>query len=394
MALYERDVVNTLVSRMEEPRAFLQILLGPRQTGKSTAVLQALEHINLPHLYVEVPQHGESANWLRAQWQQGRNLIQTATASAVLVVDEIQYVANWSDVVKALWDEDSRRNLDLRVILTGSSATLLNSGLSESLVGRYEIIHSTHWTYKECAEAFGYSLDDFLFFGGYPGAARLTSNVDRWQSYILDAIIEPTISKDVIALENVRNPALLSRLFYVGAPYSAQEISYRKLLGQLDDRGNTATIAHYLELLSRAGMLSGLQKFDPKALREKSSSPRLLVHNTALMTATYGRYRDFLLTDPDRRGHLVESAVGAYLIALCERNGYTLNWWREGNAEVDFVLSYGRDSIGIEVKSGRVKSLGGLTAFALKFPEARTLVVGSGSCSVASLLLGEYPLFA
>lgn len=393
MADYERDVVRTLVQRMEEPRAFLQILLGPRQTGKTTAVLQALGRVNIPHLYVEVPQHGESPDWLRAQWQQGRNLLGPGCASALLVIDEVHYVSGWSDVVKALWDEDSRSGIDLRVVLSGSSATLLKSGLSESLAGRFETIRSTHWTFRECRDAFGYSLDEFLFFGGYPGAARLVSDVERWQRYIVDAIIEPTISKDVLALERVRNPALLSRLFYVGAPYSAQEISYRKLLGQLDDKGNTATIAHYLGLLSEAGMLSGLQKFDPKALREKSSSPRLLVHNTALMTATYGRYRDYLLSDPDRHGHLVESAVGAYLIALCERNGYQLNWWREGNAEVDFVLSYGRDSIGIEVKSGRVKSTGGLTAFALKYPEARTLVVGSAECSVPELLLGDYPLF-
>lgn len=356
-------------------------------------MLQALEHVSIPHIYVEVPQHGESADWVRAQWQQGRNLITSEQKSALLVIDEIQYVTDWSDVVKALWDEDSRGGIDLRVILTGSSATLLKSGLSESLAGRFEIIRSTHWTYRECRDAFGFSLDDFLFFGGYPGAAHLISNVERWQCYIVDAIIEPTINKDVLALEKVRNPALMSRLFYVGAPYSGQEISYRKLLGKLDDQGNTATIAHYLNLLGNAGMLSGLKKYDPKALRERSSSPRLLVHNTALMTATYGRYRDYLLTDPERRGHLIESAVGAYLISLCETNGYALNWWREGDKEVDFVLSYGPDSIGIEVKSGRVKSTGGLTAFTLAFPTARALVVGSSECSVEDFLLGKHRLF-
>lgn len=393
MAQYERDIVGTLVERMEEPRAFMQILLGPRQTGKSTAVLQALGRVSIPHLYVEVPQHGESVDWIRAQWQQARNLLGAQQKSALLVIDEVQYVTDWSDAVKALWDEDARAGVDLRVVLTGSSATLLKSGLSESLAGRFEIIRSTHWTYRECKEAFGFSLEDFLFFGGYPGAARLVSDVDRWQRYVVDAIIEPTISKDVLALENVRNPALLSRLFYLGAPYSAQEVSYRKLLGQLDDRGNTATIAHYLDLLSAAGMLSGLQKYDPKALREKSSSPRLLVHNTALMTATYGRYRDFLLIDPERRGHLVESAVGAYLVALCQTRGYTLNWWREGDAEVDFVLSYGRDSIGIEVKSGRVKPTRGLVKFALEFPEARTLVVGSADCPLEAFLSGDVELF-
>lgn len=393
-ATFERDIVSVLVDRMNEPRHFIQILLGPRQTGKSTAVKQAFKRIDIPHHYAEVPEHGASPDWIRAQWQQARNLLSPTVPSAILVIDEVQYATGWSDAVKALWDEDSFNDLDLRVVLTGSSATLLRSGMDESLAGRFEIIRCTHWTLQECRKAFGFSLDDFLFFGGYPGAARLIKDTDRWQRYIRDAIIEPTIDKDILALETVRNPALLRRLFYVGAPYSAQEISYRKLLGQLDDKGNAATIAHYLELLDTAGMLSGLKKYDPDLLREKSSSPRLLVHNTALMTATYGRYRDYLLKDSDRYGHLVESAIGAYLIALCEQYDYTLNWWRDGKDEVDCVLSYGTDSIGIEVKSGRIKNTHGLTAFSLAYPHARTLIVGSAALSVEDFLLGKaLPLF-
>ena len=190
----------------------------------------------------------------------------------------------------------------------------------------------------------------------------------------------------------MRNPVLLRRLFYLGAPYSAQEVSYRKLLGQLDDRGNTATIAHYLELLAQAGMMSGILKYDPKLLRERSSSPRLLVHDTALMTAAYGSRRTRLLEDPDLKGRLVESAVGAYLIARSQVEGFSLNWWRDGSNEVDFVVSNERQVLGIEVKSGRIKSTGGLTAFVLRYPEARTLIVGSAECTLEDFLLGRVPL--
>ena len=370
----------------------MQIVIGPRQTGKTTAVNQALESVGIPNLYREVGEHGESADWVRAQWYQARSLIVGGNKSALLVIDEIQYVKNWADAVKALWDEDARAGIDLRVVLTGSSATLLRNGMSESLAGRFELIRCTHWTYAECREAFGFSLDAFLYFGGYPGAAELRDDEARWASYITDSIIEPSIAKDVLALEDVRNPALLRRLFYLGAPYSAQEVSYRKLLGQLDDRGNTATIAHYLDLLAQAGMMSGLLKFDPKLLREKSSSPRLLVHNTALMTAAYGQRRKFLLDDPELKGHLVESAVGAYLVARAAEEGFSVNWWREGNREVDFVISDEFHTTAIEVKSGRVKSTGGLTEFVLRFPEARTIVVGSPECSLEDFLLGRIGL--
>lgn len=390
--MFQRQLVDKLVSRINEPRRFIQILLGPRQTGKTTALNQALKDVRLPFIQAEVAEHGASTDWLRSQWYQARNLITSLSPSALLVIDEVQYVTGWADAVKALWDEDAKSGIDLRVVLTGSSATLIRSGMAESLAGRFELIRCTHWTYAECREAFGLTLDEFLFFGAYPGAIPLRNDVKRWASYVTDAIIEPAIAKDVLALEDVRNPALLRRLFFLGAPYSGQEISYRKLLGQLDDRGNTATIAHYLDLLEQAGMMSGLLKYDPRLLTSRSSSPRLLVHNTALMTATYGTRRADLLEEPTLKGHLVESAVGAYLIARSQEEGFTLNWWRDGRHEVDFVLTDERRVLGIEVKSGRVKSTGGLTEFVLRFPGARTLVVGSPTCSLGNFLEGNVSL--
>lgn len=390
--MYKRALVDTLVQRMNEPRRFIQILLGPRQTGKTTALSQALEKIAIPQINVAVNEHGASVDWLRAQWTRARALFSSDVESVLLVIDEVQYVHNWADVTKALWDEDARAGIDLRVVLSGSSATLLRSGINESLAGRFETIYSTHWTYSECKCAFGLTLDDFLYFGGYPGALPLRDDENRWAAYMTGSIIDPCISKDILLLEDVRNPALLSRLFYLGAPYSGQEMSYRKLLGQLDDRGNTATVAHYLSLLEQAGMMSGLQKYDPKLLREKASSPRLLVHDTALMSATYGTRRRDLLTNPSLRGHLVETAVGAYLLARSKTENFSVNWWREGTSEVDFVIWNAHDTLAIEVKSGRVKRTGGLDKFVLTYPFAKTLVVGSAACSVEEFLLGNIAL--
>lgn len=371
----------------------MQIVIGARQTGKTTAVSQALEGYDVPYLFMGATKGESGADWLRAQWYRGRNLLASSPA-ALLVVDEVQYVPNWSAVAETLWDEDSRNGLGLCVLLTGSSATLIQEGLDESLNGRFELIHSLHWSLAECREAFGYELDEFLFHGGYPGAASLRDDGARWLRYVRSSIIDPAISNDVLLLGDVRRPELMRRLFEVGAAYSAQEISYRKLLGQLENRGNTATIAHYLRLLDGAGLMSGLQKYDPKLLREKSSSPRLMVQNTALMTAAYGRRRARLLTDPELRGHLVESAVGAYLINRARVEDFQVYWWRDGRDEVDFVIASEDLVTAIEVKSGRVKPTTGMARFVLENPQAKTIVVGSPECSVERFLLGEVCLFA
>ncbi len=390
---YQRPLVKTLAERMNEPRRFIQMLIGPRQTGKSTAIRQALQSVKIPTHVALASIDSSSRDWLRAQWAQARNLVTPTSPAALLVVDEIQLVDQWSAVVRELWDEDEWSGTDLRVVLSGSSSLLLQKGLREGLTGRFEMIRSTHWSFPECVAAFGYGLDEFLLFGGYPGSAPLRQDEERWLDYMNDAVIAPSIAKDVVALEEVRKPILMERLFRLGAASSGQELSYRKIMGQLDDAGNTTTLARYLDLLDDAGMLCGLAKFDPKLVREKASSPRFMVYDTSLMTASYGRYRDFLLTDSERKGHLVESAVGSCLLARSKQEHFDVSWWREGDKEVDFVVSQGSDVTAIEVKSGRVKSLKGLTAFMNKFPHARVLIIGAQDTPVEAFLRGEVPLF-
>jgi predicted AAA+ superfamily ATPase len=390
----ERNLVQTLGARMAEPRRFLQLVVGPRQTGKTTAVTQMLEHCPLPQRYASaddaiVP----TTDWLRNEWELARMLTTTSGGEAVLVLDEVQKVADWPTAVKSLWDEDSRNRTPLKVVLTGSSAMLLQRGSEESLMGRFELLHCPHWSFAECRTAFGFSLDDYLYFGGYPGAAPLISDEDRWSRYIGAAIVEPTIAQDVLSMDEVRKPALLRALFNLGAHYSAQELSYTKLQGQLQDAGNTTTLAHYLQLLDKAGMLTGLQKYSASLLTVRNSSPRLLVHNTALMTYAAGSRREQLHADPTERGHLVESAVGAHLLARGLVDGFNVYWWRERSNEVDFVISDGYRLTAIEVKSGRVKGLQGIAAFESEYPHALSLVVGSPQLSLEDFLLDQTPLF-
>jgi predicted AAA+ superfamily ATPase len=390
--MFKRILVSQLADRLKEQRRFIQIIVGARQTGKTTAVLQALEMLNTPRHFASADDPNlVSAEWLRNEWEQARALAKSG--EAILIIDEIQKVGKWSSIVKLLWDEDNRSCVPLKVVLTGSSSLLLQKGLAESLMGRFEILYSTHWSYNECKEAFGYSLEDFLFFGGYPGAADIIKDEARWARYMGTSIVEPTISQDILMMEEVRKPALLRSLFMLGSAYSAQELSFTKILGQLQDAGNTVTLAHYLELLDKADMLTGLQNYSGNQIRIRKSSPRFMVYDTSLMTYAGGAGRRRLLESPADRGRLVESAVGAYLLARGKEEGFEVFWWRERSNEVDFVLKKGSQLTAIEVKSGRVKNVGGGLVFKRFYPEALSLIIGSANLGLEDFMLGNKPLF-
>jgi predicted AAA+ superfamily ATPase len=387
--LFQRDSAAVLAARLGEPRRFLQVVAGPRQVGKTTLVQQVLAEFDRPNVFVSADEPAlRDAAWLAAQWERARLLAKDAgKRGAVLALDEVQKVPGWSEAVKRLWDEDTRARLPLRVALLGSAPLLVQRGLSESLAGRFEILHLPHWSFAEMRTAFGYSLEQYLYFGGYPGVAPLAGDPARWRRYLLDALVETTISRDVLLLTRVDKPALLRRLFELGCRYSGQVLSYTKMLGQLHDAGNTTTLAHYLELLAGAGMLTGLPKFAGAAVRSRGSSPKLQVFNTALLTAQSGLTPAEARADREFWGRLTESAVGAHLANAAACGVCELFYWREGNREVDFVVRGGRVVVAIEVKSGRAPvALPGLAAFSEAFKPKRTLLVGGDGIPVDEFL--------
>ena len=294
------------------------------------------------------------------------------------MLDEVQKLPGWSETVKRLWDEDSASGLDLQVVLLGSAPLLLQRGLSESLAGRFEVLPATHWSYTEMKAAFGFSLEDYLFFGAYPGAASLSGDPERWRRYVLDALVETTLSRDVLLLTRVDKPALLRQLFELGCRYSGQVLSYNKMLGQLQDAGNATTLAHYLGLLEQSGLMCGLQKFAGQAVRSRGSIPKLQVFNTALLSASSTLSPAEAARDTSGWGRLVESAVGAHLVNAAARGVCEVFYWREANREVDFVVRRGQVVVGVEVKSGAARgSLSGLDAFRKAFRPQHLLLVGS-----------------
>ena len=385
---YSRPQVRELVHRLAEPRRFIHVVAGARQVGKTTLVADAVRWSDLPtHTASADEPTLRGTEWVEQQWEAGRSLAHGANG-ALLVLDEVQKVTGWSETVKRLWDADTRTGVPLKVVLLGSAPLLVERGLGESLAGRFEVLRLPHWSFAEMREAFGWSLDHYLFYGAYPGAAPLIRQPPRWAHYVRDALIEPVVSRDVLLLSRVDKPALLRRLLELGCAYSGQILSYTKMQGQLQEAGNTTTLAHYLDLLAGAGLLTGLQKYAGAAVRRRASSPKLQVFNTALITAQAGVTLAEARADRVFWGRLVESAVGAHLANAAVAGDCTVHYWRERSREVDFVVRAGNRLIAIEVKSGRpADRRAGMAAFSAAFRPTRKLLVGSDGIDVGTFLL-------
>jgi len=376
--MFERSTVKVLRDRMNERRQFIQVLMGPRQVGKTTLINQMLRQLNKDHILETadaVP--ASDAFWIEQVWESARlKMRQLNDDDFLLVIDEIQKIENWSEVVKRLWDEDTRNSINLKVILLGSSRLLVQQGLTESLAGRFESTYVGHWSFNEMHEAFDWSVDQFVWFGGYPGSVNLINEEERWKSYVVNALIETSISKDILMLTRVDKPSLMKRLFELGCLYSGQILSYTKVQGQLQDAGNTTTLSHYLTLLNTAGLLGGLEKFTADIIRIRSSSPKFQVHNTALISSQRNDLFKEIMLKPSEWGRMVESSIGAHLINAAHVHGFNLFYWRHRSEEVDFVLEKRGKIVALEVKTGADSTTSGMKAFEAQFKPDKMLLVG------------------
>jgi len=389
--MYKRPAYKILQQKLLEKRLFLQIISGPRQVGKTTLVHQVLNELSSEYIYASADEPGLiDYTWIEAKWHLARKkIIQTSNKPVVLVLDEVQKIPNWTTAIKKLWDEDTWNQIPLQVVLLGSSSLLMQKGLEESMAERFEILNLPHWSFFEMREAFGWSIDQYVYFGGYPGAAALIADEVRWAKYVIDALIEPTISRDILLLNPIYKPALLRQLFDLGCHYSGQILSLQKMLGQLHDAGNTTTLSHYLKLLYGAGILTGLQKYSGHIIKQKASSPKLQVLNNALMTSQSNLGFQAAKQKSEYWGRLVESAVGAHLVnAATGNNEMQIFYWRSGNFEVDFIIKNGTKIFALEVKStAKVVSLPGIAEFKKTYKEAIPLVVGgSGGITLEEFL--------
>ena len=383
MKEYKRPVFNEIRSRLSTRRKFIQVITGPRQTGKTTLIGQLLKELKTPSLYISADYFdGDGTLWIEKHWDAARlKYSQTKARQLILAIDEIQKIPDWSSVVKKMWDEDTRQGTAIKLIISGSSDLLLKKGIHESLAGRFETFYLNHWSYPEMREAFGFSPEEYVWFGGYPGSAELTRDEYRWKKYVFDSLIETSISKDILMMTRIDKPALLRRLFDIGCAYSGQVLSYTKMLGQLQDAGNTVTLAHYLDLLDSAGLLSGISKFSGSMVRQRSSSPKLMVRNTALISARSDESFKTIIKMKDKWVRLVESSVGAHLLNGQQAGNYRLYYWRQGNDEIDFVMEGKKKLIGLEIQSGISHKRSGMDAFVRAFKPDKVLLIGGNGLS-------------
>jgi len=386
--MFTRIQYGKLHPRLKEKRKFIQVLSGPRQCGKTTLACQVSSALKIETHFVTadspVPYN---STWVEQQWETARVLAKKSSKGAIIILDEIQKVTGWSEVIKKLWDEDTAAKTNLKALILGSAPLLIQHGLTESLAGRFELVPLAHWSFSEMRDAFGWNLDQYIYFGGYPGPAKLIKDEERWSKYIHDSLIETTISRDILLLTRIDKQALLRQLFRLGVHYSCQIVSYQKLLGQLQDAGNTTTLANYLELLSGAGMLTGLQKYSGSQIRQRSSSPKFLALNNALITAQSEYSFNEARKNTDFWGRLVETAVGSHLLNATTGLKLKVMYWREGAKEVDFILQNGSKIFALEVKSGRVReSLAGLDSFSKQYKTKKIMLVGKSGISVEVFL--------
>ena len=386
--MFKRVQFKVLKSRLLESRSKIQVISGPRQVGKSTMVKQVLQEIDIPYMLVSADNidHTNTA-WIGEMWATARARMRvTQTNEYLLVIDEVHKIDNWSEAVKKEWDDDTFKDLNMKVVILGSSRLLLKDGLTESLAGRYELIRMPHWSYSEMHEAFDLDIDQYIYYGGYPGGSMYIKDERRWHRYIKDSIVTPAIEKDVLRTKIIYKPALMKQLFELGCAYSGEELSLNKMIGQLQDAGNVTTLANYLTTLDESRLLRGLNKYASDNARKYNSVPKLMVYNTALFSAQSGVSFNKAFTTPKLWGRWVESAVGAHLLNQADEYDYKLYYWREREDKVDFVIEFDKQCIAIEVKSGRRTTNNGLSLFSGQFHPIHSFVVGSGGIPIEEFL--------
>jgi len=391
--MYKTGLYQVIIDRLREPRKFLQVVMGPRQIGKTTVVKQVLQDLDkeIPYLMFSADNIPATQNsWISDCWTTARAQMKLEGRNElILVIDEIQKLKAWSEVVKKEWDDDTFNGINLKVVLLGSSRVLLQKGLADSLAGRFETIKMTHWTYSEMHEAFGLSLDEYVYYGGYPGAASLIKDPDRWSNYVRDSIIDATINKDILFETAISKPALLRQTFELGASYSGQIVSLTKMVGSLQDAGNTTTLSGYLNVLKDSGLLAGIPKFSIDKARQRASIPKFQVFNSALRSVYSGYSFREAMQNPKLWGHFFESAIGAHLVSGALTGNYEVNYWRDGNSEVDYILRKNNKIAAIEVKSNSDTTNRGLAEFRERYKPLSSIVVGKGGMSAEAFLGGN-----
>lgn len=389
----------------EPPPGRIQLLTGPRQVGKTTLLLELAGDLGDTAVYAAAdgPEASLPGFWERL-WQRveegaGRH------GRAVLLLDEAHVLDDWAARLKGRWDRVRRTRLPVHVVATGSSALRLATASRESLAGRFERTTLGHWDARALSDVFGMdplaAAEEVVRYGAYPGAleyrgwrpsARAAAarhrapDEGRWRAYVRDAILEPAIGRDLLALAQVRKPGLLRQVFGVCIASPAQVVSLQKIQGQLQDRGALETVAHYLALLEEAFLVAPLPKFAATAARQRASPPKLVTLSNALLAAGSAAPPSPTDGPADAFGAWVENAC----LAHAWNAGQRVRYWREEPLEVDAVIDGDWGRWAVEVKTGRFREgdLKGLLEFTRRHSAYTPLLVADEAAGRLADALG------
>ncbi len=366
-----------LLTRLAEPApGRIQLVTGPRQVGKTTLLLDLAAERADRALYAaaDAPEATLPGYWERF-WADAE--ARAASGPLAVLLDEVHLLPSWAAALKGQWDRFGRRRIPIHIIATGSSALRVTHGSRESLAGRFERLAFAHWSAGALAATFRMADADAarqaVLFGTYPGASPLTGDEARWRAYVRDAIIDPAIGRDVLALGQVRRPALLRQVFAVAAGSPAAIVSLQKIQGQLAERGALETVSHYLGLLQEAYLVAALEKFATRATRRRAAPPKLVTLNNALISAVHPDGPPDEGREPARFGAWVENAC----LASAVNHGQRVTYWREEPLEVDAVIDGSWGRLAVEIKTSRFESrdLAGLFEFCRRYPAYLPVVV-------------------
>ena len=410
---YVRPIKQDILKYLDGKPKHMLMLWGPRQSGKSTLIQQTLRHYPGPYQYINVddfepehiidfpelmqkPKSSRLSLWMREHWQKARSCAQASSQPFVLVIDEVQMIPNWAQRVKGMYDRDRWDGHQVHVVLLGSSPRNLQKGISESLLGRFYPMDIPHWSYSEMKEAFGFSVDDYIFYGGYPGAASYAGPDQylEWKNYVQTAVIDGNLERDIFELIEIHYPDVMDQVFKIGAHASSQLMDIKKVIEKFTYETQQQLkkedfphilVMRYLTILSKVSMLTSITKYARDPFKRRRT-PKFQVLNTGLMSATHTLTFEEAKQSPAYWGRLAESAVGAHLLNTLHPSA-SLHYWRYNGDEVDFVVDRTITLTAIEVKTAKKnKPLKGLQTFCQKFPVTRSLVVGTGGISFEEFL--------
>lgn len=387
----QKEIYQSVVSALANNNSKILIVEGPRQAGKTTMVQRALNELGLKATYANADnEYTDNRLFIHNAWEKKRR----SANSQLIVLDNIQHIRNWSTLLQAEYEADMAIGKQPRVVLIAASCAPFYRDMETDFMQQNStILRLSLWTWADMRDAFGWSLDQYIFFGGYPGLGEIVAKGRPWRNYVRSKLIEPALTNDILIDVRLYKPHVLLQILEEGISYQGEVRSLNGILENTDGAGNTIILSTYLEFLHNAHILYAIRKYSEMMDRRRASIPKMQVHGNAI-AAYYKNWRFPKTLQQDKKRHeILLSAVGAHLLNRSFLEGYKITCFWDRYSSIDFIISdsRGRD---ILINLCRPKADNALAYFTRHYGSFRTILVGDGGqmsveeildCTIADL---------